>query len=224
MRARILSKEYASLAVSGKPFRWLRLAKLRYEDDYGVEREWESVERIPRGSSKAERTVDGVAILARLHSGIDGKSGQPLNPRIVLVSQFRPPTGRRTLELPAGLLDSPDEDPVGAALRELKEETGYSARAADAQVDADLAAVSDPGLSNTNLVVVRVDVDDALHGNGAPSPQPDEGESIEVHLLPLGPGLLPAVRELCRSRGFLVHAQLYQLALGLAMAAPTARL
>lgn len=45
--------------------------------------------------------------------------------RIVMVKQFRYPVGKVTLEIPAGKLDK-GEDPDKCALRELKEETGYT--------------------------------------------------------------------------------------------------
>ncbi|MDF1824609.1 MAG: NUDIX hydrolase [Verrucomicrobiales bacterium] len=52
--------------------------------------------------------------------------------RVILVEQFRPPVGRRVIELPAGLAgDIPlqeDEPLLSAAKRELKEETGYEAK------------------------------------------------------------------------------------------------
>jgi len=44
---------------------------------------------------------------------------------IVLVSQFRTPLGRETLEIPAGVMDKAGESAVDAAARELAEETGY---------------------------------------------------------------------------------------------------
>jgi len=47
---------------------------------------------------------------------------------IILVRQHRVAVGRLTLELPAGKLDSPDEDPFLCAQRELAEETGFTAR------------------------------------------------------------------------------------------------
>ena len=53
----------------------------------------------------------------------------PLLPdgNIILVKQYRYPVGRVTLEIPAGKLDIPGEDPIECAKRELSEETGYSA-------------------------------------------------------------------------------------------------
>ena len=48
---------------------------------------------------------------------------------IVLVEQFRVPLGRRTIELPAGLIgdETSGEAPALAAARELHEETGFTA-------------------------------------------------------------------------------------------------
>lgn len=45
---------------------------------------------------------------------------------VLCVRQYRYPFGRVTVEIPAGKLDSPDEDHREAALRELREETGAS--------------------------------------------------------------------------------------------------
>ncbi|MDO4868815.1 MAG: NUDIX hydrolase [Bacillota bacterium] len=49
------------------------------------------------------------------------------NDDIVLVRQFRYAVGRPVLEIPAGKIDKGEMDPLGAAVRELKEETGYTA-------------------------------------------------------------------------------------------------
>jgi len=46
---------------------------------------------------------------------------------IILVRQHRIAVGRVTMEIPAGKLDSPDEDPFLCAKRELEEETGFRA-------------------------------------------------------------------------------------------------
>lgn len=47
---------------------------------------------------------------------------------IYMVRQFRAPLERVMLEIPAGKLDSPGEDRLKAAKRELEEETGFTAR------------------------------------------------------------------------------------------------
>lgn len=47
--------------------------------------------------------------------------------KILMVRQYRNPLERMVLELPAGKLDSEDENPKACAERELEEETGYKA-------------------------------------------------------------------------------------------------
>ena len=47
--------------------------------------------------------------------------------RMVMERQYRYACGRDVLEIPAGKIDKGETDPVAAAVRELKEETGYTA-------------------------------------------------------------------------------------------------
>ncbi|MCR9244532.1 MAG: NUDIX hydrolase [bacterium] len=47
--------------------------------------------------------------------------------RIVLVRQFRHGSERALLEVPGGLIDPHEDDPAEAAVRELREESGYEA-------------------------------------------------------------------------------------------------
>ena len=47
---------------------------------------------------------------------------------VLMEYQYRYPLGRVVYEIPAGKLDSKDEDHREAALRELREETGYTAK------------------------------------------------------------------------------------------------
>jgi ADP-ribose pyrophosphatase len=51
----------------------------------------------------------------------------PITPdgHVLLVRQFRPAIRQELVEIPAGLLDTPDEDALTCAARELFEETGY---------------------------------------------------------------------------------------------------
>lgn len=71
---------------------------------------------LPNGETAQREVVDhpgGVAVLA-----LDEEN------RVLAVRQYRYPFGRVLLEIPAGKLDHPGEDPYAAGLRELKEETG----------------------------------------------------------------------------------------------------
>ena len=62
----------------------------------------------------------------------------------LVLSQYRHPVGMSLVELPAGLLDVPGEDPIVTAQRELVEETGVRA----ARWTHLLSTYSSPGLSS----------------------------------------------------------------------------
>lgn len=68
-----------------------------------------------RGRPKTS-AVDAVQMLAVLE--------KPTGPELLLEKQFRAPAGKIVIEFPAGLVDE-GETPEQAALRELREETGY---------------------------------------------------------------------------------------------------
>ena len=76
---------------------------------------------ITPGGNEATREIvhhpGGVAVVA-----IDNDD------MIYLVEQYRVPYDDILLEIPAGKLDSKDEDPTDAALRELSEETGLTCK------------------------------------------------------------------------------------------------
>jgi ADP-ribose pyrophosphatase len=94
--------------------------------------------RLPDGSTATREYVrhpGAVAVLPILDDG-----------RVVLVRQFRYPVARILLELPAGKLDE-GEPVLACAMRELREETGYTARQwARAGVFHNAAAYSTEGI------------------------------------------------------------------------------
>lgn len=73
---------------------------------------------VPTGESTREivEHPNGVVIVALLPNG-----------NVIMERQFRKPVDDMVFELPAGKID-PGEDPKVAALRELREETGYVAK------------------------------------------------------------------------------------------------
>ena len=72
---------------------------------------------MPDGSTVEWDLIDHVGAAAVVAVREDGK--------LLMVKQYRNPLERQTIEIPAGKLDSRDEDPKVAAERELAEETGY---------------------------------------------------------------------------------------------------
>jgi len=75
--------------------------------------------QLPKGTTTTREYIKHVGAVAVV--AIDDKN------RIVMENQFRYPFGKEILEIPAGKLDGPDEDPLEAAKRELLEETGITA-------------------------------------------------------------------------------------------------
>ncbi len=69
---------------------------------------------------------DAVAIVALRYNASDGSKAEP---QTVLVHQYRPAIGKKTWEIPAGLVELNErEDLQKTAARELREETGYLAK------------------------------------------------------------------------------------------------
>ena len=119
--------------------------------------QWEYVERAGR--------ISAVVILAEFEGSV------------VLVEQPRVPIGGRCLELPAGLIGDGegDDSVVGAARRELAEETGFAA----ATIDVLGAFYSSPGMVAESFTLVRAtDLRRIGTGGGV------DGEDIVTHLVP----------------------------------------
>ena len=79
-----------------------------------------------------------------VHPGAVGAVALDDRGRVLLVTQYRHPVGRRLDELPAGLLDQPGEPALAAAQRELAEEAGLAADTWHALVDV----LTSPGMSD----------------------------------------------------------------------------
>ncbi|KAH6674889.1 ADP-ribose pyrophosphatase [Halenospora varia] len=180
--------------------RWTKLVLTTYADPLGKERTWEHAERRTRPKGSA---IDGVGIVAILEKA----SGN----EIILQKQYRPPLDAVVIEVPAGLVDA-GESPETAAVRELKEETGY----VGVVTESSPVMFNDPGFCNTNLKMVHVTVDMSLPENQNPKPELEDNEFIEVFTLPLK-DLWHECKRL-ENEGFAIDARVGTLAEGIEIA------
>ena len=152
MEMKILDRE--TIASGG----WISLQKVTYLGHDGKTRTWECAARI--------HSQGAVMMIPVTRPG----------DKLIVIRQFRPPTGRLVYEFPAGLIN-PDEDPKVAAVRELKEETGYVGT-----VDYCSPRVfTSPGLSSEFVHLVRMTVD--LEAQTDLATHFDESEYIETFLV-----------------------------------------
>ena len=120
---------------------------------------------------------------------------------VVLIEQYRHGRGIVSLELPTGVLDSPDEPPNAAGQRELAEETGFTARNWRL-----LASIPVNPANHDNLTHIVLATGATLTG----IPADDPHERIRAHLRPAA-----EVVALARSGGITQSMHVAGLALGL---------
>jgi ADP-ribose diphosphatase len=96
--------------------------------------------------------------------------------KVVLIDQHRVPVGKRCLELPAGLVgdEDPDATVEGTAIKELEEETGYTAE----RIDVLGEFQSSPGMLSESFTLVRAQGLRKIGEGGG-----TEHEDINVHLV-----------------------------------------
>ncbi|GGS59122.1 NUDIX domain-containing protein [Actinokineospora fastidiosa] len=125
--------------------------------------------RMPDGSVHSREVVEHLGAVAVAAVDDDGQ--------VVLIHQYRHPLGKRLWELPAGLIDRADEDPLATAKRELVEEAGVTA--ANWSVLVDVAP--SPGFTDE---VLRVYLATGL-SDTARQHMGEEEADLEVHRVPL---------------------------------------
>jgi len=163
--------------------RFLRLDLIEYQAADASFHKWEA----------AQRNIASVAalVVATLRPGN----------KIILVKQFRPPIGAYALELPAGLVD-PGEDILAAAVRELKEETGYTGK----PIWQTGPCASSAGLSGELVSTVFMDIDATSSDNINPTQNLQDNEDIQVLVEPMS--ALPAIFADAVVKGLVIDSRL----------------
>jgi ADP-ribose pyrophosphatase len=183
--------------LSSSEARWVGLKKVEFIDQTGTARSWEIAVR----KTTSKSGVDAVAIgNVLLH---------PSNPpSTMLVIQYRPPIDMYTVEWPAGLVDE-DESAEQAAIREMKEETGYEGNI----IDVGPVVSSDPGLTNATLQLVMMEVK-LKDGEGMPEQRLDDGELIERVVVPLDQ-LYARLLDWSKKERYMIAGKLFYFAAGM---------
>ncbi|KAK8849028.1 ADP-ribose pyrophosphatase [Apiospora arundinis] len=190
--------------LDNKDAKWLSLEKITYHDERGNLRSWEATKRTtkPKGS-----TVDAIQIVAVLEKAT--------GPELLLEKQFRPPADRMVVELPAGLVDE-GETPEQAAVRELREETGYVGTVIPDRSGGPRPVLhSSPASSSSCNYMIHLKIDLSDPQNQNPKSQLEEGEFIECFSVPLS-GLYMECRAL-EAQGYAIDGKLGAFAEGLEM-------
>ena len=123
--------------------------------------------RLPNGKTAAREIARHVGASAVIPVDGDGNAW--------LVRQFRAPIDRVLLEIPAGKLDSREEDRLYAAKRELKEETGLAAAKWTHLTDL----LTTPGFSDEKISLYLAEE------LSAGDSHPDDDEFLNVVRMPL---------------------------------------
>jgi ADP-ribose pyrophosphatase len=161
--------------------KFLRGVITTYVDSKGATREWEFFERV---------NCKGIVVIVPV---TDEKE-------VLLVRQFRPPVNEYVIELPAGLMSKGEDTLKEAAIRELLEETGYSAGNMVYLTEGPLSSGASGEVLSAFLATGLV-----FQGMG----RQDETEDIEVLKIPIS-DVYQRLSDL-RSDGNLIDLKIYGL-------------
>lgn len=137
--------------------KWLVFQERKLVNKHGQEVCWEMVRRCDDDGCL------GVVVVARLVP-----SG-----KYILIRQYRPAIEGYVIAFPAGLAEGVIAED---ALRELKEETGYTGKV----IDISPLLKSGVGIMNEDCRIVRVEIDENDPVNAVPRQELDHTEDIEV--------------------------------------------
>eukprot|EP00127_Corallochytrium_limacisporum_P005502 Clim_evm19s207 gene=Clim_evmTU19s207 len=197
--------------VELKAGKWLHLRAWKFQTQTGHDVLWEYACR--PGSSLDASKIEGVEVVPFLEASKKA-DGFPRERCLILILNFRAPIQEFVVEFPAGLLDPGETDPFSAAVRELKEETGFSGTPIKTPGNPVMTLFTDPWKSSEKMGSVSLTVDPDLPENANPQQQLEREECIEVLVLPVK-GLRQNLESIVQKFGYGLDAKLYKFAQGL---------
>lgn len=180
----------------------MSLSKYKYVDASGTQKIWEVAERCQKPKTTDADSVCALPILRRMLK----------YDCLVLVKQYRPSVKAFTLELPAGIVESPEITSQQSALRRLNSQTGYTSTGVK---EVSPLTASDPihTTCTTKIVSVEINGDDLRNLNA--QQKFGEGEFYEVVQVPMN-DVLQRLNDYS-DEGYVIDSRVYTFAIGLAM-------
>jgi ADP-ribose pyrophosphatase len=150
------------------PKPWLKLGS-QAAGDYGIFR----IRKDRAVSPRTHREHDFIVIESSNWVNVVAVTPEQ---QVVLVEQYRHSSNTVELEIPGGIIDPQDASPVAAAVRELREETGYEG--SNPRLIG--TVFPNPAIMSNTCFTVLVENCRCIH-----PVQFDHGEDITTHLVPV---------------------------------------
>ncbi len=169
---------------------------------------WQKISSAPAGDYRVFRVRSDRLVSPRTHQEHEFYVIESVNwvnviavtpeRQLVMIDQYRHGSTTVELEIPGGMIDPHDTSPVAAALRELREETGFEGQ--NACVIGEV--FPNPAIMNNTCYTVLVENCRCMH-----PVQFDHGEDLATRLVPVAD--IPALVASGKIRHSLVVAGLY---------------
>lgn len=172
--------------------KWLKLMSKPVQGRDNEIAPWEYVVR-----QRKTQEIDGVDVIGSFKD------------KFICVAVYRYPLSKYVLEFPAGLLEN--LEPEEAALKELKEEAGYTARIEHITYISPQIFI-DPWKSTESTVFVMVNVPESPE-NEHPEQDLEGEEEIIVELIDKENFIDKAIK-ICEEKGYLLEARLFMFGKG----------
>lgn len=187
---------------------WVGFSRVEYIDGTAEPKTWDYVYRKTFNRSKDDAAV-AIATVEVPHQ----------ESALLLIRQYRPAQNKIVVEFPAGLIDSHiGESEADAALRELREETGYGDHIPGVKVNVRSVhrrLAVDSGISSSCVTIVQASIK-LDHENIEALPNFQDGEKIITDVVPLSK-LGDYIEYYQNDKDHIVSAEILHFAAGLAL-------